>query len=1129
MKKTKQLISKILLLTMLLTSGAIPTLASTLDDVPTEVETPQGVEVMEDEGETPGVLPEELELEEVTEQKLDKVEEIQLNLNPLAEKSFIAGDEVDVAFTLSPKDAVLFLRDHGGKRVFDNADGSYTLVAGDTYSYNLTKPGYVGLSNSFEVKDSELTLNLVQAEGNLLIQKDLSSAWPSFRGNKNNNAVVKSLIPNNADHASLYWATKVGLTWSEAAGSPIIVDNDLVFTVGKTLRKMNRFTGELTGQVGTLVDSPNFNIIAPLYAEGMIFVGLNNGTIQAFDAKTLESLWVYKDALKGQPNSPISYHNGYVYTGFWNNEDKDANFVALSVTDEDPSKINEEKVATWTHKVKGGYYWSGCYVSDNFLLIGTDDGDDWIAPTSSLLSLDPMTGKVIDEVNELNGDIRSAITYDEKSDKYYFTSKGGSFYGVSVNTIGKFKKEDNGLFYKEVKLGDSEVNLPSSTSTPVVNNGRAYVGVSGTSQFGAYSGHNITVIDLNEFEIAYQAPTRGYPQTSGLLTDGYEDGYNYVYFIDNYTPGKIRVLKDKPGVTELIDPTTEAEKKSVTNATPVLFTPKSPQAQYAIASPIADEYGTMYFKNDSGFMMAIGSKITKIEITKAPHKTLYGEGEEIELDGIEVMAHYANGLTRDVTRDVKFAQKELDANEVDFSVTYNISLYGDEYDRVNGNRSGIKVIPAEAIQDIIVLSKDQIKLVRDVKASIKAVGEVTLMSGSLLGEARRLYDELDGELKPYVEEVTILSEKEEDFKNLTEVYNLIETLGEAPMNVFTLAKSSSLSPLEFEKALKEARAKYDALKEELKAEVSNRDKLFALEEQLAKEKDEALYAEELIEAIGKVTLDSEDPIKVARKSYDNLNDAQKARVTNEEVLTQAENTWKKLNAEVDVVNLLISKLSGKGVEEKALIETALDAYNNLSEGQRLKVVGHEELQTSALKLAQDEAKITQANEKIQAIGEVTFDKEDEIKEAREYFNAMDENLKEYVARLPELVEAEKKLALMKKNVEEVTALIEELKTDESKAGPAREAYNNLTQDEKNHVKNLNILVNLEEKLKDQDKTDEKPVVKPVVKPGNKPGITGGSPKTGDMGVSMWIALFILSGTILGYVAVSDLRKKKQRR
>ena len=73
--------------------------------------------------------------------------------------------------------------------------------------------------------------------------------------------------------------------------------------------------------------------------------------------------------------------------------------------------------------------------------------------------------------------------------------------------------------------------------------------MSGTAQFGAYSGHNITVIDLASMSVAYSVRTQGYPQTSGILTTAYEaeNGYVYVYFFDNYTPGKLRILADKPG------------------------------------------------------------------------------------------------------------------------------------------------------------------------------------------------------------------------------------------------------------------------------------------------------------------------------------------------------------------------------------------------------------------------------------------------------------------------------------------------------------------------------------------------------------------------------------------------------
>jgi len=45
------------------------------------------------------------------------------------------------------------------------------------------------------------------------------------------------------------------------------------------------------------------------------------------------------------------------------------------------------------------------------------------------------------------------------------------------------------------------------------------------------------------------------------------------------------------------------------------------QAQYAICSPIIDADGTIYFKNDSAYLMAVGSVVDRIEIAKLPDKT----------------------------------------------------------------------------------------------------------------------------------------------------------------------------------------------------------------------------------------------------------------------------------------------------------------------------------------------------------------------------------------------------------------------------------------------------------------------------------------------------------------------------
>ena len=497
--------------------------------------------------------------------------------------------------------------------------------------------------------------------------KVVTDNWINFRGNYEHNAVTDSPVPTSAEDAALYWATRSGQGYgSNAIGSPILVDGYLYYNQGKTINKMDTVSGEKVLE-GTMVANSSFSIIPPAYAEGMVFVGLSGGRVQAFDAETLESLWLYTDERGGQPNCPITYHDGYIYTGFWNSETREANYTCVSVKDGDKKTADEAKKAKWTYTSKGGFYWAGAYVCDDFLLVGTDDGGSgYKDDTSRLLCLDPKTGKLLDEVTGLNGDIRCNVSYDKVTDRYYFTCKGGSFYSVKVSSAGKISD------MKEIELGGM------STSTPAIYNGRAYVGVSGPGQFAKYNGHNITVIDLKSWTVAYKAYTLGYPQTSGLVYTGAEDGYTYVYFIENCTPGKIRYIKDKPGVTEVIDGVTENDGKQDWLCAPVLFTPKGSQAQYAICSPIVDEYGTIYFKNDSAHMMALGNKILEIEVTKKPTQTTYDIGDNFNPKGMKVEAVLANGLTMDISQYVTFDDLEFAGGEIDTVIYYNNQMYNDE-------------------------------------------------------------------------------------------------------------------------------------------------------------------------------------------------------------------------------------------------------------------------------------------------------------------------------------------------------------------------------------------------------------------------------------------------------------------
>lgn len=611
-------------------------------------------------------------------------------------------------FDLSPKDGSVYLIENlSGNRVWPEEDGSFDLMKGASYTYTATAYGYVGTKAEFVAEESKtIKVALKKAEKNTEIDENIEAEWPYFRADENNNGVVDIELPTKAEEAVLYWANKIGEGYSSgAAGSPILADGYIYTYAGNKVFKVNPMTGKVEA-FGTMVGSSSFAINSPTYAEGMIFIGLSNGTVQAFNAKTLESLWVYKDSLGGQPNCPITYRDGYIYTGFWNSETKQANMVCLSITDEDPSRTQESKLATWIH-TDAGFYWAGAYASQNYVIVGTDDGESgYTKGYGDLLSLNPTTGQVIDRIeNGFAGDIRSSIMYDEKTNRYYFTTKGGYFCSVAVNADGTFKHDSVTRLYLD-NYTDNAATPPMSTSTPVVHNGRAYIGVSGISQFGQYSGHNITVIDLTgaQPEIAYTVRTKGYPQTSGLLTTAYDegDGTVYVYFFDNYTPGQLRMLRDKPG--QLAPDLTQKESVSSGGTTTeydaayTLFTPFGKQAQYAICSPIADEWGNIYFKNDSAYMMMLGAVITKLEVTKQPDKTVYLPGQKFSGDGMTVTATYANGKTRDVTAYVKYTNQELTMDDTEIDIIFDIGEHMQMYQDKDGVAGTVYVTPQTSVK-----------------------------------------------------------------------------------------------------------------------------------------------------------------------------------------------------------------------------------------------------------------------------------------------------------------------------------------------------------------------------------------------------------------------------------------------
>ena len=523
-----------------------------------------------------------------------------------------------VKFETYPANAIVRLQDPKKAILSPNADGVYENLLPDTdYTWVVTCKGYVTktgtLNTPAQLTNGVLSVILSAAPASNL--PDYSGEWPTFRNSKNNNALTNTVTPDSAATAELKWVKKYGTGWSASTSIPIIVNNNVYFIMGSKIIRADKATGDVLRE-GTLEGSAGSSTNSLVYAEGMVFAQVGNDVIQAFNADTLESLWV-TEAIGGQTISPITYYNGYIYTGMWRGETNMQNFACFSVTDEDPTNGFETKYATWLMPHMGGYYWVGAYVNDVCAVFGSDDGtSDSNSPTAVLYSVNPVTGSVIDTINDVKGDIRCCVVYD--SGRVYFTTKGGYLYSVGLNSNGTFDHAS----IKSIQIGSM------STSTPVIYKGRLYVGCSGKGyDWDGDSGSGIAVVDVSggKLDIIYKASTPGYPQAGALVSTAFEaaTGKVYVYTTYNKNPGGIYIIEDSAGQTE----------PSANNGD--LYVPEKAYQQYCISTICADSEGTLYYKNDSGALIAVKSKAKLPEPPKPDYKpdwpggSVFGPGSNV--------------------------------------------------------------------------------------------------------------------------------------------------------------------------------------------------------------------------------------------------------------------------------------------------------------------------------------------------------------------------------------------------------------------------------------------------------------------------------------------------------------------
>ena len=181
-----------------------------------------------------------------------------------------------------------------------------------------------------------------------------------------------------------------------------------------------------------------------------------------------------------------------------------------------------------------------------------------------------------------------------------------------------------------------------------------------------------------------------------------------------------------------------------------------------------------------------------------------------------------------------------------------------------------------------------------------------------------------------------------------------------------------------------------------------------------------------IQGIGEVTLESKGAIDTARAAYGELTAAQKKLVTNLSALEEAERMYGALKKADDAekgkdeaVENVIEKIQAIGtvtLESKAIIDEARNAYDALTDAQKELVTNYAVLEKAEEDYAElkreEEAQQADRNaaksvmEKIEAIGEVTLESKAAIEEARNAYDALTDAQKELVTNLSLLEAAE---------------------------------------------------------------------------------------------------------------------------
>lgn len=393
---------------------------------------------------------------------------------------------------------------------------------------------------------------------------DLPHEWGQHLGNQGNNAVISVETP--VKDANLVWkSSNKGDAFFGSAGYPILVNEKVYVARNGEIQMLDKATGKVVKSTKLKKQTGWYSYIS--YGEGKIFVPLEDGSVQCFDAQTLKSLFVTSVPGLGlgyQGLSSVCYADGKIYVGYTNGGNPGSSqggvaaYEALDLVKEDEEEIVEP---VWDYQNGEGFYGTGAVAAERggnaYIVIGGDDG--------KVVSVIPENGEVKGELL-VEGAIRSAVV---EADEYlWVTTQKGKIYKLELKEDGSLQKA-------------AQADLPMQTNaSAAVADGKVYI-TGGMYNQGFLSVYDENLKELKTIETKSQLNTP-------TVTTAYEDAY--VYFTEYATPGSLYVA-------------TVTKENEVTIKT--LYTPEGEDANYGMANVVIGADGTIYYGNDSSYLFAI--------------------------------------------------------------------------------------------------------------------------------------------------------------------------------------------------------------------------------------------------------------------------------------------------------------------------------------------------------------------------------------------------------------------------------------------------------------------------------------------------------------------------------------------